>query len=79
MWPRNGSSSCLENGQQRRECPPNNRTLLHCSTLPTRNREWHKRCEARVGTRGRGMKLVIAIIKPFKLDEVREALRELCV
>jgi nitrogen regulatory protein P-II 2 len=30
-------------------------------------------------TKGGGMKLVVAIIKPFKLDEVREALTELGV
>jgi nitrogen regulatory protein P-II 2 len=37
---------------------------------------WHGHCEAsfRVIEEGGAMKLVIAIIKPFKLDEVREAL-----
>jgi nitrogen regulatory protein P-II 2 len=41
---------------------------------------WHDRCGSNFVTRGRGaMKLVIAIIKPFKLDEVREALTTLGV
>jgi nitrogen regulatory protein PII len=32
-----------------------------------------------VGTQGKTMKLVVAIIKPFKLDDVREALAEVGV
>ena len=41
---------------------------------------WHADCEASSRNReGAGMKLVIAIIKPFKLDEVREALTGLGV
>jgi len=35
--------------------------------------------EARVGKEEGGMKLVVAVIKPFKLDDVREALTPLGV
>jgi nitrogen regulatory protein P-II 2 len=42
--------------------------------------DWHDRCDTSpCAIEGAGMKLVIAIIKPFKLDEVREALTTLGV
>src|SRR5437868_3499878 len=41
---------------------------------------WHAFCDAAESAeQGGGMKLVIAIIKPFKLDDVREALSALGV
>jgi nitrogen regulatory protein P-II 2 len=45
-------------------------------------RLWHGFCDAGPRTKKQGgsrVKLVIAIIKPFKLDEVREALTEIGV
>jgi Nitrogen regulatory protein PII len=45
-----------------------------------RSSSWHGVCVGGFGlNEGGGMKLVVAIIKPFKLDEVREALSGLGV
>jgi len=35
---------------------------------------WHETCEGHKGKSGDLMKFIIAVIKPFKLEEVREAL-----
>ena len=42
---------------------------------------WHKLCNKLLKNtcRGNNMKLVSAIIKPFKLDDVREAISEIGV
>ena len=52
------------------------------SDLPVAERHWHRLCSARaeVGALAerdeKSMKKIEAIIKPFKLDEVKEALHE---
>jgi nitrogen regulatory protein P-II 2 len=48
------------------------KALLRCGTVL----DWAPRC---LTGKGREMKLIMAIIKPFKLDEVREALLPLGV
>jgi nitrogen regulatory protein P-II 2 len=67
---------CLRNGQQRKQ----SRRIRQASPASD---PWHGICkQAQAGTieedRGQ-MKLVMAFIKPFKLDEVREALTPLGV
>lgn len=56
-------------------------SLLHILKLFCGAANWHGLCTAPPGheKRGLALKFIIAIIKPFKLDDVRDALSELGV
>jgi nitrogen regulatory protein PII len=48
---------------------------VHSISPPSQD-NWRHQSKAATGKRGLGVKLIIATIKPFKLEEVREALTE---
>jgi nitrogen regulatory protein P-II 1 len=51
--------------------------ILRCGR--GRGRVWHENCLANEKSKGSSVKKVEAVIKPFKLDEVKEALHEVGV
>jgi nitrogen regulatory protein P-II 2 len=50
---------------------------IHAAVISAARQRW--RPSPKLSERGNAMKLITAIIKPFKLDEVREALSEINV